>query len=74
MENITKTTMQVRVLTPEQGFFLTQSVIEDGAERVFSEKVFLAKDANENDWRLATVEEKQEYEQLKQSEYEITQN
>lgn len=61
MENITKTTMEVRVLTPQEGFYLTQSTLKEGEERVFSQKLFLAKDASENDWRLAFQEEKDKY-------------
>lgn len=55
------TTFQVRVLEPEEGFYLTQTNLEEGAERTFSKKVFLAQDASPDEWRSATYEEKDEY-------------
>lgn len=61
MENITKTTIEVSVLTPEDGFYLTQSLLKEGEDRIFSEKIFLAKDASESDWRIASQEEKDDY-------------
>lgn len=56
------TTFQVRVLEPEEGFYLTQSNLEEGAERTFSRKVFLAQEASPDEWRSATPREKEEYE------------
>lgn len=61
MENITVTTLQVRVLEPEQGKYLTQTAIENEAERTFSKKVYLAQEAAESDWRIANQAEKDEY-------------
>lgn len=65
MENkILKTDFSVRVLEPESGKFLTQSHLNEGEERTISRKVFLAVDAQESDWRIATEEEVSEYNKL----------
>lgn len=56
------TTFQVRVLESEEGFYLTQSNLEEGVERTFSKKVFLARDASPDEWRNASEKEKKEYE------------
>lgn len=56
------TTFQVRVLEPEEGFYLTQSNLEEGTERTFSKKVFLAQEASPDEWRSASEQEKTEYE------------
>lgn len=58
------TTFEVRVLEPEEGFYLTQSNLEEGAERTFSKKVFLAQKATPDQWRNASEEEKEGYESL----------
>lgn len=62
------TTFQVRVLEPEAGFYLTQSNLEEGVERTFSTKVFLAQEASPDQWRSATPEEKEEYNQNQENQ------
>lgn len=54
--------MTVTVLEPAEGEFLTQTNLEEGAERTFSTKVFLAQGASESDWRSAAAAEKEAYE------------
>lgn len=54
--------MTITVLEAAQGEFLTQTNLEEGAERTFSTKVFLAQDSTPTDWRVATATEKEEYE------------
>lgn len=59
----------IRVLTPEKELYLTQTSIKETEERSFSKKIFLAKDASESDWRLATEDEKNEHTQIKNIEH-----
>lgn len=56
------TTFEVRVIEPEEGFYLTQSNLEEGTDRTFTKKVFLAQAASPGDWRSATPQEKEAYE------------
>lgn len=69
MENIIKTTLQVRVLEPETGKYLTQTNFEEGADRTFSKMVYLAQDAQESDWRIAEQTEKDAYEAQRSAEF-----
>lgn len=55
------TTLEVTILEPNEGEYLTQTNLEEGADRTFSKKVFLAQDAMPSDWRAATQEEKDAY-------------
>lgn len=63
-----QSTFTVRVLEPEEGLYLTQSNLEEGVERTFSTKVFLAQDASPNQWRSATPEEKEEYDKNQENQ------
>lgn len=56
------TEMKITVLEAAQGELLTQTNLEEGAERTFSTKVFLAQGASKSDWRAATILEKEEWE------------
>lgn len=55
------TTLEVTILEPNEGEYLTQTNLEVGADRTFSKKVFLAQDAHASDWRTANQEEKDAY-------------
>lgn len=56
------TTLEVTILEPNEGEYLTQTNLEEGAGRTFSKKVFLAQDAMPSDWRIADQAEKDAYE------------
>lgn len=60
------TEMTITVLEAPEGAYLTQSNLEEGAERTFVTKVFLAQESTAAEWREATAEERGEYEQLQQ--------
>ena len=51
---MTTETMQINVLVPSDNHFLVNE-----NEKVISEKVFLGKEANADDWREITAEEKE---------------
>ena len=51
---MTTETMQINVLIPSENHFLVNE-----NEKVISEKVFLGKEANADDWREITAEEKE---------------
>lgn len=56
------TEMTITVLEAPDGAYLTQSNLEEGAERTFVTKVFLAQGITASDWRIATASEKEAYE------------
>lgn len=55
------TEMTITVLEAAQGEFLTQTLLKENEEPVFITKAFLAQGSTIADWRVATVEEKDEY-------------
>lgn len=61
MENIKESTFVVRKLTVADGFYLTQSLLEEGEERVFTKVAFLAQEQPTDYWREATEQERQEF-------------
>ena len=52
-----QTTYTTRVLTPEQGNYITQAEEVDIIHRVFSEKVFLAVNDSPSNWKEITADE-----------------
>lgn len=64
------TTLEVITLEPNEGEYLTQTNLEDGACRTFSKKVFLAQDAQPSDWRVANQQEKDDYDAAQAAAYE----
>lgn len=52
---------KVTTLISNTGCYLTQSSLKEGEERIFSQTLFLAKDALATDWRDAPQTEKEAY-------------
>ena len=71
MNNITESTLQVAKLTAKEGFYLTQSVIEDEKNRTFTKVAFLAYSQTSDYWREAKQGEKEEWESWNESQGNI---
>ena len=57
-----QSTISIRVIEPREGFYLTKKVWNEGEDRVFSTKVILSALDSPDNWREATLEEKEEWE------------
>lgn len=54
---MTQTSFTTRVITPENGFVLTQAGDVDIKDRIFSDKVFLGVNDNPSNWKEITEAE-----------------
>ena len=62
MENIQESTFVVKKLTATDGYYLTQNILQEGEERVFTKVAFLAQEQPAEYWREATEQEKEKHE------------
>lgn len=61
---MTESTYTTRVLTPEEGHYITQSAEDTSTtDRVYSTSVYLAPADSPDNWREATEEEYQDWKQ-----------
>jgi hypothetical protein len=54
---MTTDTIQIEILTPSEGYRLTQAADIDIQDRVISEKIFLAVTDKAENWKEITIEE-----------------
>lgn len=70
MEKIIKSTLEVRKIEAPEGYYLTRTNYADGEQHTFTKVAFLAQGESEQNWKLATEEQKQEYDAAQAAERE----